>query len=342
MAAQLSAIGRVIPYSPLHLPGFANLLSFHTLNKRTTVQLEDDMLGGGTAPPQVQITGTPNGLYDVRLRTPTTGGSRGTARFDWSVDGGVNWLGTNVLTAATVVLGSTGLTSVWAGGGGDVYSTDNTWRSTVKEWHDASANGVLFEETVGPVNQPFIDLTVLGGRPGLLFDGVNNRLRSFDPAFATALLGGEDTPFTVGMVAKCVGATSGNHPFFSISYATPTPDNAQASVRVLSSQYAAIKRGDSDASDTRSGGTPDNDTHRIIYRHNGTTVDVFVDNVAVISAAAQNRASCTVEAVTLGALLSIANIHGNVAIGTVVTYTGARSAVEIGYLDQWLKNDYGL
>lgn len=303
------------------------------------------MLAAGTVPPQVQITGTPSRLCDVRIRTPNVGGPRGTAQFDWSIDGGLTWSGgvlgqSNVLTAASVPLGSTGLTALFDGT--NPYNTDNTWRSTVKDWFDSSPNGFLFTETVGPANQPVISLTGMGGRPELLFDGVNNRLRCFDAAFATALLGGEDTPFTVGMVARCVGAVSGNHPLFSISYAVPTPQTAQASVRVLSSQYAAIKRGDSDASDTQSGGTPDNSPHRIIYRHNGTTVDVFVDNVAVISGAPQNRASCTVEAVTLGALLSIANVHGNVGISTVVTYAGARSVVEIGYLDQWLKNDYGL
>lgn len=332
----MSAIGRCLPYTPLALPGFSSLRSFHTLNRYSTIVLEAAMLTTGTTPPSVTLSGTPTGLFDIRIEITTSGG-RGTAVFRWSSNGGGSWT-SGVLTAETVLLGATGVTANFSGTGS--YATDNVYRSTVKQWTDSSANGVLFEETVGPANQPVIDLTGLNGRPGLLFDGVNNRLKCFDSAFATALAGGSDTPFVAGMVAKCVGAASGNHPFFAISY--DALGTAQCSFRALTSAWAAIKRGDSDASDTRSGGTADSNAHRFIYRHNGTTVDLFVDNVAVISAAAQDRDTCTVASVTLGALLSIANVFGNVIIGDVVTYTGARSATEIGYLDQWLKNDYGL
>lgn len=78
----------------------------------------------GTSPPVVTLTGTPTGYHDVRIEI-TTGGSRGTAVFKWSSDGGSTYT-TGVTTAATAVLGTTGLTANFATG---TYSTDNIYTS---------------------------------------------------------------------------------------------------------------------------------------------------------------------------------------------------------------------
>lgn len=67
------------------------------------------------AGPAVTFTGVPDGAYDVRVKI-TLGGIRGTAQFDWSLDGGSTWEATGVATAATVVLGTTGLTANFAAG----------------------------------------------------------------------------------------------------------------------------------------------------------------------------------------------------------------------------------
>lgn len=83
------------------------------------------VVSAGTTPPVVSLTGTPAGFYDLRIEI-TAGGARGTAVFRWSTDAGNSWT-SNVTTAATVALGSTGLTAVFATGSN--YSTDNVYTS---------------------------------------------------------------------------------------------------------------------------------------------------------------------------------------------------------------------
>lgn len=65
------------------------------------------------AGPAVTITGTPATDGDGLITVTATAGARGTARFNWSY-GAEN--ASNVLTAATVVLGTTGLTAHFATG----------------------------------------------------------------------------------------------------------------------------------------------------------------------------------------------------------------------------------
>jgi len=65
--------------------------------------------------PVVTITGTPAASYDAVIKIDLAG-ARGTATFRWSLDGGVTWQATGVVTAATNALGSTGLTANFATG----------------------------------------------------------------------------------------------------------------------------------------------------------------------------------------------------------------------------------
>lgn len=94
----------------------------------------------GTSPPTVTVSitgavtsnsGSPNytvtsntGPYIVSI---TTGGARGTAVFKWSKDGGTTYA-TGVTTAATVALGTTGVTVAFDTG---TYSTDNVYKFNV-------------------------------------------------------------------------------------------------------------------------------------------------------------------------------------------------------------------
>lgn len=78
-------------------------------------------------PPVVGLTGVPLGNYTGLIKI-TTGGSRGTAYFDYATDG-VTYTGTPIVTAATVALGATGLTATFATGTyvlNDVYSFTST------------------------------------------------------------------------------------------------------------------------------------------------------------------------------------------------------------------------
>lgn len=99
----------------------------------------------GTTPPAVSITGRPNDDYDVRLDI-VTGGARGTATFQWSSDNGASY-STAQVTAATVVLGTTGLTVAFPVG---TYNSDNFYFSNTRTFGFASA---------------VVDVTILAEKP---------------------------------------------------------------------------------------------------------------------------------------------------------------------------------
>lgn len=78
----------------------------------------------GTTPPDVTLTGTPNGYHNVVIDI-TLGGARGTAEFRWSIDGGATWAASGVATAASVTLTGTGLTAAFSTG--TDYNVDNLY-----------------------------------------------------------------------------------------------------------------------------------------------------------------------------------------------------------------------
>jgi len=77
----------------------------------------------GTSPPTVTVSGYAFGDFDLRLEV-TTGGTRGTALFRWSINAGSTWEASGVATAAIVELGDTGLVVAFAAG---TYATDNVY-----------------------------------------------------------------------------------------------------------------------------------------------------------------------------------------------------------------------
>jgi hypothetical protein len=81
----------------------------------------------GTSPPLATLLGAPAlGCVEIRIEV-TTGGAVGVALFRWSADGGLTWTGTGVAIAATVTLGTTGLSVAFDPLG--TYATDNVYRA---------------------------------------------------------------------------------------------------------------------------------------------------------------------------------------------------------------------
>lgn len=81
------------------------------------------LVKAGTSAPDVTLQGRPVwGSMLLRVEI-TSGGGLGTAVFRWSSDDGITWVA-GVLTAASVVLGATGLLATFADG---TYSTDNVY-----------------------------------------------------------------------------------------------------------------------------------------------------------------------------------------------------------------------
>jgi hypothetical protein len=76
----------------------------------------------GTTPPTVTLSGTADRVIDFRMEC-TTLGARGTAVIRYSIDGGGTWT-ENVTTAATIAVGTTGLTINYASA---TAAVDNVW-----------------------------------------------------------------------------------------------------------------------------------------------------------------------------------------------------------------------
>lgn len=77
----------------------------------------------GTTPPAVTLTGAPIDFYDVRVDI-ILGGARGTATFQYSLNGGTSYNGVDILTAATYDIPGTGITLNFATG---TYNADNLY-----------------------------------------------------------------------------------------------------------------------------------------------------------------------------------------------------------------------
>jgi hypothetical protein len=123
----------------------------------------------GTTPPVLTVTGTPFKAYDLRLRV-TVGGAHGTAKFQFSTDGGVNWSADISTTTAGASIslvdsnvitivgknGTTGLTVAFAAG---TFNVDNTYtvppavkqrslllkRNALAFWYNAAAAAPIVE-----------------------------------------------------------------------------------------------------------------------------------------------------------------------------------------------------
>jgi hypothetical protein len=111
----------------------------------------------GTTPPVIAVSGVPVGTYNVRIEC-TLLGARGTWQFRYSLDGGASWAAVDVVSAATYVLGATGITLAIATGSAAV---DNVWMFTaipipVDAYTDFAAMAAKY--TSGPLCEAAADL----------------------------------------------------------------------------------------------------------------------------------------------------------------------------------------
>lgn len=86
-----------------------------------------DVTETGTGPLVAISNGTPSTDINGKIEI-TTGGTLGTSQFRWSIDDGATWVASNVPTAASVTLGTTGLTATFPAGT-YVIATTYTWKS---------------------------------------------------------------------------------------------------------------------------------------------------------------------------------------------------------------------
>lgn len=122
----------------------------------------------GTTPPSVTLTGTPTSSIESTIEIDiTVPGARGTAVFQWLYNGVVQQ--TLQVTAATFVLGTTGITANFGVG---TYAANNVYKSnlTVSAWADQSGNAINLNAAAAA--QPTYTFNgSQSGRPAIVFPG---------------------------------------------------------------------------------------------------------------------------------------------------------------------------
>lgn len=325
--------------SPMNIPGASSVLSWHSMLRCSSVVLNTTLYATGSGPPPVvTLTGTLTRFADFRIEV-TTGGARGTAVFRWSDDGGTTWT-SGVTTAATTVLGTTGITLAWPVG---TYATDNVYVGKVVQWNDSSGHGWNYENllSVNGSQLPRLVKNTTTGRWCLRFQKTAQTfLRIGSSTYCNSVCGGNDTPFTIFTVAGVYGTVGTQHFIHSITDTTLSTSEISL-FAYTNSQWGASKRGSSGAEIFTTGGTVDNTgVHVFEHYQPGTTVSLLVDGSAAINAAAQDTPSATLSEAFLGGIRSGANIYGDVDVYAQIVYSGARSGDERGFARQLLKARY--
>jgi hypothetical protein len=133
----------LVNITPASLPG----LFLWMRGDKGIVLTPSAVVATGTTPPAVTLTGTPSQSTAWSAATTsieidiTTLGARGTALFTWKLNGVTQQTGQT--TAATFLLGSTGITANFPTG---TYAANNVYTSqaVLSSWTDLSANAVVF------------------------------------------------------------------------------------------------------------------------------------------------------------------------------------------------------
>jgi hypothetical protein len=124
----------------------------------------------GTAPPAVTLSGTPTRILGLHLEIDSVAGGTGLgqATFKWSENNGTTYVATGVLTAASVPLGTTGITAAFAAG---PYNIDNKWDALVSQWNDQSGNANHAAQATASL-QCILTMAGLNSKPALTFPGI--------------------------------------------------------------------------------------------------------------------------------------------------------------------------
>lgn len=148
----------------------------------------------GLIPPQVTMSGTSSSCTGLRVQI-STGGAVGTAKFDYSIDGGATWIETSVTTGAAVALhlGANGLTLNFNHG---TYSTTNVYQAVIAGWYDQSGGSNHWYQYAYQC-QPLYAPGALDGFSSVKFDGSDDWLRADLNAPAPAV-----TPFSFTLVQR--------------------------------------------------------------------------------------------------------------------------------------------
>ncbi len=325
---------------PLTLPGSSTLLECFRLGDNNILHNTLQSSGTGT-PPIVTISGTGiNRLQNVELDIPV-GGSRGTAQFRWRRWGG-NW-SNQILTAANVDLTSTelGISISFAVG---TYQTDHIYRSVIGTITGIK-NNILDSENSTTIVRPYIG--IINGYPSLRGDGISKRIHTNTNALSTALIGGNDTAFTLIFIAQCRNISpSAFSPVISLCDGSAGNSGFFAFGVETSGEWNVKKRGDSAGTIQTTSGTADTNPHIFEIIHTGTAVSLLIDGSIIINSFIQDVPTVTARFIMLlGSSvpgLPPTEFYGDWDIGEVLCYSGVLNTDARTYNRQYLKNRYGI
>lgn len=212
--------------------------------------------------------------------------------------------------------------------------------SRVGYWLDqsGSANDIAWNDSLAVNVCPTFRGGIQNGLPMILFDGVNDFLRS---NLLAGYLDGADAATTIAIVFKKTGNVGGDTLWAGGSSTTTTPFNLLQTN--AATNYRIYKRDDASSLVAQTGGTPDTSTHVAICRQNGTTVDIWLDGTQIVTAGAFNVGVMTIDNFSLGAWIHTTSqdyLAGY--IGEFVMYDSAITDASVSLLRSGLRTRWGV
>lgn len=210
--------------------------------------------------------------------------------------------------------------------------------SNVSAWADQSGNGHhLIQNTA--TNQPAFEAAGLGGKPSVLFDGVDNYLVSAASALGAAC-GGNDQPVSLIMAYHLVSATA-NDTFWSF---TNTAD-ADSVLRIITAAgpTARSDKGADDGGFVSAAGTivlATTEAHVHSFVHSGTAVSTWIDGTIDTNNQALNVNVTNFDRFILGAQAPTL-FFNNARYAEVVISASALSTAKRQAIEDYMQARYG-
>lgn len=322
---------------PRDLPGAGLVLE---LRADVGVIPHTTLRAAGTSPPAATLTYTGTQTYALHLACDSVAGgtARGQATFKWSLDGGSTYQATGVLTAASVILGTTGYTIAFPTG---VFNVNQTWDTTTRTWNDQSGAGNNADQATAG-NQGLINAGVVAaGKPSVLIDPNLSNSYTFPSALATPF-SGTAKPVTLIVAVKL---TVANRTGPIIGLADVSNGEMRFRIHTSTSHIGAFRKNDAAASVTVA--TTDTQTTTAQYTsfvYSGTTISVFLNGAAtsLSNTALAPAGAVTLSNARLGADGNFAaeNMWGDVS--HIYMFTTALSATDRARTEFYVKAQAGL
>lgn len=202
----------------------------------------------------------------------------------------------------------------------------------VGRWDDQSGNA---NHVTGVNTYPTYRVNIENSLPMLLGSGGGALVSTvLDDYFQ-----GDDTPITVAAVIKKTGNTGEDH---AIGASDTFSFNDFFLIGTNGTSYR-VSKDSAGSTVTVDAGTSDTSSHVMIMRHNGTTVDMWIDGSQIMTASASNAGSvaCT-RFCMFASVRSFNTAHWEGYIGEALVYSTAISNADVTNLQAYLADEWAL